>query len=117
MPFVLIAIGSNCRQSVHIQWASERLSTLLDGLQLSRRLWTHDFKGGGSMYMNRLAAGCTTLPADELQSYLKACEAETRRTKNCVTLDLDLMLYDTDRYHERDWERPYIQQLINDIQL
>lgn len=117
MPCVLIAIGSNCQQSVYVQWASERLAMLLEGVQLSRRIWTHDLKGSGSMYLNRLTAGVTTLSADELQRYLKACEAEVHRTKNCVTLDLDLMLYDTDRYHERDWKRPYIQQLINDIQL
>ncbi len=37
------------------------------------------------------------------------------RTKQQVTIDLDLMLYDDERYHLRDWPHPYIQQLIDDV--
>ncbi len=33
-----------------------------------------------------------------------------------MTLDLDLMQYGAQRMHLHDWPRPYIQQLINDIQ-
>lgn len=109
---VIIALGSNYLQSVHIQWASERLATMLDECQLSRSLWSADIKGSGKMYQNRLAYGTTDLSAEELQQILKQIEAETGRTKEKVTIDLDLMQYDKERYHEKDWQRSYIKKLF-----
>lgn len=109
---VLIALGSNSRQPVHIQWASERLAFLLSDCRLSRTLWTSDIKGTGRMYMNRLVWGVTDLSVEQLQETLKRMEAETGRTKQQVTIDLDLMQYDTQRYHERDWQRTYITDLL-----
>ena len=92
---VIIALGSNYRQSAHIHWASERLSFLLDNCRLSRVLWTADIKGSGKL--------------------LKQTEAETGRIKEIVTIDLDLLQYDGQRYHEKDWERNYVSAIINDI--
>lgn len=112
---VIIALGSNCRQAVHIQWASQRLTTLLHDLRFSRLLWTQDIHGTGIFYMNRLAIGTTDLTADALQQTLKSIEAETGRTAGSVTIDLDLMQYGDRRYHEKDWSRPYIRQLIPDV--
>lgn len=112
---VLIAIGSNYLQNAHIQWASGRLVSLLYNICLSRKLWTQDIHGNGQWYMNRLAAGYTSLSVDEISTSLKQIEKDTCRTKDCVTLDLDLMLYDNQRYHLCDWPRPYIQQLLPDI--
>lgn len=112
---VLIALGSNTRQSAHILWASQRLSVLLSEVRLSRCCWTSDIKGTGIMYMNRLATGHTTLTAEALIYELKRMEAETGRTRNGITIDLDLMQYGEQRFHEKDWPRPYIQQLLPDV--
>ncbi len=112
---VIIALGSNHQQAVHIQWASECLLHLLDDCRLSHRLWSADIKGTGKWYMNRLVMGMTDLSADDLQVLLKETEAMTGRTKTMVTIDLDLMQYDDCRYHEKDWQRPYIQDIIQDI--
>lgn len=109
---VIISLGSNHLPSVHIQWASERLTVLLDDVRLSRRLWTQDVKGTGVWYQNRLLYATTRLSADALLAKLKETEIETGRTKQCVTIDLDLMQYDQQRYHERDWQRPYVQKLL-----
>jgi len=109
---ILIALGSNSRQSAHIQWASQRLSLLLDQPLFSRTLWTPDNSGNGKMYMNRLVSGYTHLTTEEIEQNLKAIEAETHRTTEAVTIDLDLMAYDDCRYHLRDWPRPYIQELL-----
>ena len=68
------------------------------------------------MYMNRIVSGHTILSLDTLEQELKGIEAETGRSHNRVTIDLDLMQYDTVRYHLKDWPRPYIQKLIPDIQ-
>ncbi len=115
---VIIALGSAHQQPVHIQWASEQLALFLGAgaaLRFSRKLWTEDIHATGRFYMNRLVAGTTTLTAEALQQRLKALETATGRTHDCITLDLDLMQYGEQRYHERDWPRPYIQLLLPDI--
>ena len=112
MVSVLIALGSNYHQSAHIQWASQRLSVLLDDVTMSRILWTPDIHGRGLWYMNRLLRAKTSLSPDQLTTLLKQIEQETQRTKQHVTIDLDLMQYDQQRYHLDDWERPYIQRLL-----
>ncbi len=112
---VLISIGSNSRQSAHIQWATQRLSRLLTHPTFSRTMWTHDNGGTGRMYMNRLVSGTTDMTPDEIEQNLKNLEQETGRTRDMVTIDLDLMSYDATRYHLRDWPRPYIQQLLTSV--
>jgi len=110
---VLISLGSNYQQSAHIQWASQRLSMLLSSVAMSRCLWTMDIHGRGVWYMNRLVRGTTPLSPDELNSVLKQIEQATGRTPQRVTIDLDLMQYDNERYHLSDWQRPYIQDLLD----
>lgn len=110
---VLISIGSNNVQSAHIHWASGRLSFLLRKIRFSRLMWTPDIKGTGRLYMNRLATGVTELTAEEIINRLKEVEDETGRSKERVTIDLDLLQYDQNRYHLRDWSRPYVTELID----
>lgn len=115
MATVIISLGSNHRQAAHIQWASQWLQTMLTDTTCSRLLWTTDIKGSGIVYMNRLIKGTTDLSADSLNALLKAAEQRCGRQGSRVSVDLDLMQYDQQRLHLRDWPRPYIQQLINDI--
>ena len=113
MANVLIALGSNYHQSAHIQWASQRLAALLADVTLSPVLWTPDIHGRGLWYMNRLLRARTMLSPTQLTALLKQIEQETQRTKQHVTIDLDLMQYDDQRFHLDDWQRPYIQNLID----
>ena len=54
------------------------------------------------------------------QTRLKEMEKEMGRTpeereQGIVRIDLDLLLFDQQRYHERDWERDYIRRLLDDF--
>ena len=113
MANVLIALGSNYHQSAHILWASQRLAALLADVTLSPILWTPDIHGRGLWYMNRLLRARTMLSPTQLTALLKQIEQETQRTKQHVTIDLDLMQYDDQHFHLDDWQRPYIQNLID----
>ncbi len=115
MSYVIIALGSNYLQTAHIEWASQRLEAILRDLRFSRKLWTEDIHGRGIFYMNRLVSGSTSLSPDELIAVLKTIEKDSGRTKDCVTIDIDLMQFYNQRYHINDWSRPYIQRIINDI--
>ena len=69
-------------------------------------------------HLNQLCEGTTALGPELLSEVLKELEKRQGRTHNedgIVTLDLDLMQYDDDRYHLRDWERSYIKDLINEL--
>ncbi len=112
---VIIAIGSSYQQAAHIRWASQRLSHLLQDVQFSRMLWTADIRGTGQYYINRLIKGRTALAVSQLETTLKKLEKETCRTQNLVTADLDILQYNDERYHERDWQRSYIQLLLPDM--
>jgi 7,8-dihydro-6-hydroxymethylpterin-pyrophosphokinase len=50
-----------------------------------------------------------------LQTQLKEIEIESGRTKERITIDLDLMLYDHQRFHEKDWQRPYFTVLFDEL--
>ena len=115
MSDVLISLGSNYLPAIHMQWASERLALLLTDVRYSRKRWTQDIHHRGIWYMNRLAVAKTAMSVEELERALKAIEAETQRSREHVTIDLDLMQYDSQRYHLKDWSRPYIQLLLPDI--
>lgn len=112
---VIIALGSNTLQSAHIQWASQRLAFELSDVRFSPTLWTPDIHGRGLWYMNRLLWGRTSLPSAHLNALLKSIEQESRRTPQHVTIDLDLMQYNEERYHLSDWQRSYIQKLFSSI--
>ena len=113
---VIISMGSNRHQSVNMHWGTERLESLLTDCRMSRRLWTMDIKNTGCWYMNQLLKATTDMTHEELEKTLKAIEQEAFRTRHDVTLDLDIILYGSERYHEKDWPRPYIQRLLPDIE-
>ena len=113
MSDVLRALGSNYHQNAHIHWASQRLGTLFVDVVMSPVLWTQDVHGRNLWYMNRLLRAKTTLSPTQLTTLLKQIEQESYRTKEHVTIDLDLMKYDQERYHLSDWDRPYIQKLLD----
>ena len=100
---ILISLGSNHLPNAHIRWASGCLATLFEDVRFSDIIWTQDVKGSGHWYMNRLAACTTQLTVEEIEQKLKAIEQKAHRTKEHVTIDLDLMQYGTGRFHDRDW--------------
>ena len=74
--------------------------------------------GQCSMYLNQLCSGTTAFGPNLLSEVLKETEKRQGRTHNengIVTLDLDLLQYDDQRYHLRDWERPYVKDLIKEL--
>jgi 2-amino-4-hydroxy-6-hydroxymethyldihydropteridine diphosphokinase len=71
-----------------------------------------------SMYLNQLCQGTTAFGPNLLSEVLKETEKRQGRTHNedgIVTLDLDLLQYDDERFHLKDWDRPYIKNLINEL--
>lgn len=119
VPFIL-SLGSNHRGKETMRLAQELLSGLLPGIRFTPMLENEAVDGGEGRYLNCLAKGSTPLRAGQLQQLLKQTErdcGDTReqRLQGRVVMDIDLLQLGTARYHERDWQRPYVKQLIQKL--
>ena len=118
MHSVLISLASNNEQEKNLSEARKALTQVLISPDYTPAVWTEPYgKKEGALYLNQLVSAQTDLDNDELNGRLKDIEKtqgrddETRR-QGLVPIDLDLLLYDQQRFHLRDWQRPYIQQLL-----
>ena len=116
---VIISLASNEQQEQHMQAARTQLGMLLKDLQFTTAHWTEPINTHRKEpYLNQLCRGTTTFSANLLEVVLKETEKRLGRTHNedgIVTIDLDLLQYDEDRYHLRDWERSYVKDLIKEL--
>ena len=70
------------------------------------------------LYLNQLVYGETTLDADQLETLFKQLERSMGRTPaerqlGIVRIDIDLLQHADTRYHQKDWDRDYIKQLLS----
>ena len=115
---VIISLASNCQQEENLLEAHRRLGQILFFVTFTEAIWTEPYRAATtSLYLNQLAYARTELSADELCRQLKQIETDMGRTaedRSCgvVRIDLDLMEYDKERHHLKDWDRPYIKTLL-----
>ena len=118
---VLISLAANCDQEKNLGEARKRLAQVLSDVSFTRKLWTDPVgvchHARSIRYLNQLASGHTMMTPDELCQWLKQTETSMGRTaddrrEGIVRIDLDLLRYDDDRYHLKDWERSYVKLLL-----
>ena len=117
---VLISLASNHRRQQHLQQAREALRQVLQREAYTPVVGTPAVGASATQanpYLNQLVVAYTTLPATELCQRLKQIETQLGRTpemrqEGIVPIDLDLLLYDQERHHLSDWQRPYTKQLL-----
>ena len=116
---IIISLASNINQEAHLEAARTQLIQLLTDVHFTRAIFTDPI---GTLrqepYLNQLCSGTTALGMNLLNEVLKEIEKRLGRTHNedgIVTLDLDLLEYDSERFHLRDWNRNYVKDLINEL--
>ena len=114
---IIIAIGSNTDQQRHIKEVRRELMEQIPDICFTDAIWTDPIGMDSSQFLNCLAWGTTALSLEQLQLLLKATErlhgdSQLLRKRCIVRLDLDLLLYNQERLHLKDWNRPYIQKLL-----
>jgi 2-amino-4-hydroxy-6-hydroxymethyldihydropteridine diphosphokinase len=109
-----IALGSNVGdRRAHLDFAVDRLRTLLDNLTVSAYYETEPFGVSGQqpLFLNAAAVGETTLSARALLDALLAIERERGRERPYPnaprTLDLDLVLFGDALINESDLIVPH----------
>ena len=115
---VIIALASNHEAEKNLFEAKRRLEQILFDVHYSECKCSQAFgnKSKG-YYYNQLMYGTTDMNVEQLIEVLKETETIMGRTpetreQGIVGIDLDLMQYDGERHHLRDWERPYIKNLL-----
>lgn len=124
---VVVSLGSNVDAERNIDGALSRLRAILQGCKCSGRLWTVPVgapKEAGAWptkrFLNMILAATTPLTVADLQAELKLIERDLGRLddekrRGVVRIDIDLLAYDGQRFHEADWQRPYIKELLEDF--
>ena len=116
---IIISLASNINHEASLEAARTQLTQLLTEVHFTSAIYTEPV---GTLcrepYLNQLCKGTTALGFNLLNEVLKETEKRLGRTHNedgIVTIDLDLLEYDGERYHHRDWERNYVKDLINEL--
>lgn len=116
---IIISLASNHQQLKNLSEARSCLGQILFDIRYSRELWTDPISHTGSgQYLNQLVFAKCSLEMKDLEKELKHIELRLGRTEECrqsgiVPIDLDLLQYHDTRYHLRDWERPYVKELLD----
>jgi 2-amino-4-hydroxy-6-hydroxymethyldihydropteridine diphosphokinase len=116
---VILGLASNVNHQQNMEVARQLLDHLLENLHFTSAHWTEPVNAlRPDMYLNQLAKGTTNLEPDELNQRLKDIEQQLDRKHDksgIVTIDIDLLAYDSERYHLRDWERDYVKDLLPEL--
>ena len=116
---VIISLASNENQEANLAVAREQLTQLLTTVQFTSAIFTEPVNClRKTPYLNQLCKGTTAFGEGLLCEVLKETEKRLGRTKNedgIVAIDLDLLQYDNQRHHLRDWDRNYVKDLINEL--
>ena len=116
---IIISLASNENQEANLQAAREQLTQLLSEVHFTSAIWTDPINSiRQEPYLNQLCRATTAFSMNLLNEVLKEMEKRLGRTNNedgIVTIDLDLLQYDENRYHLRDWSRNYVKDLINEL--
>jgi 2-amino-4-hydroxy-6-hydroxymethyldihydropteridine diphosphokinase len=122
MTKVILSLAANRYQKSNLARARLCLGEVLSDISYTSEQWTNPMGGTRrELYLNQLATGYTTLAMEELIQRFKAIECDFGRTPQkrqlgIVPIDIDILQYGEKRLHERDWDRPYITSLMQELQ-
>ena len=116
---MIISLASNENQEANLAKAREQLTQLMAEVHFTSAIWTeHVNASRKEPYLNQLCKGTTAFGEGLLCEVLKETEKRIGRTRNedgIVAIDLDLLQYDDQRHHLRDWGRDYVKNLLSEL--
>ena len=117
---VIISLGSNENQEENLTKAREQLTQLMTEVHFTSAICTEPINSSRKEpYLNQLCKGTTAFSEGLLCEVLKETEKRIGRIKNedgIVVIDLDLLEYDGQQHHLRDWSRDYVKRLIGEVE-
>lgn len=118
---ILIAIGTNVIAD-RIRFVETCLEQSFEDVRFTQIIPTEPIgeRFKGKQFFNAVMAGKTNLAMSEVVEQLKRIEqlagnTQDKRNMGVVEADIDLLMYDDEKLHEKDWQRPYIKELVERI--
>lgn len=116
---LILALGSNDADAPHLlNEAAAMMSDVLSIEKTTRQLRSQAINHGSGMFTNMMIEASTTLDYQPLLGALKQierCIGRVHDTGGAVKMDIDILQYDGTKCHIGDWERPYIQTLLEEL--
>lgn len=117
---ILLCVGCNTNPERQMREVKELLKNEFIGMRFTEVLTSaaYGMAETAAPYTNLMADGVTNMTRDELVKRLKDIEEEAGnkkelREKGVVMMDIDLMSFNNQRYHDKDWGRPYVRTLLD----
>lgn len=117
---LLIALGTNVNQKQNIQKAMDLLRKTWHDILFTKSKWTKPIGMDTDLFYNCLAYTKVDEDLSQVQQILKNIEkacgnTEADRVLQKIQMDIDILMFGTHKLHEQDWQRSYIQELIQEI--
>ena len=114
---IIIGIGSNLESEENVRRAGKTLTGLFHDCVWSPFIRTEPVGICSKPFLNGLLRATTTLDETEINRLLKETESQLGRSpvdkqNGKVTIDLDLMAFDGQRRHDRNWLFPFQERLL-----
>lgn len=120
--FIIACVGTNVNHQSNIAKAREILDNTFADCRFSRVMLTLPIGMDNTnvRFANMLVVFNSTLDTEEVVSKLKQIErqcGDTRlaRSQGEVVMDIDLLRYDDERFHQSDWQRHYVKTLMKEM--
>lgn len=118
---ILIAIGTNVIAD-RIRFVEVHLEQCFENVRFTHIIPTEPIgeRFKGKQFFNAVMAGNTNMAMSEVEEQLKLIEQLAgntldKRNMGVVEADIDLLMYDDVKLHEKDWQRSYIKELVERI--
>ena len=119
---VILALGTNVNQERNMKQVRQLLVDTWPYMKFTTTKWTQPIGMASALFYNCLAYTKVEETLEELTKKVKNMEricgnTGAERSLNRIQMDIDILLYGDNKLHIDDWQRDYIQELMNEIDL
>lgn len=117
---VILALGTNVNQERNMKQVMQLLADTWPYMKFTTTKWTQPIGMTSALFYNCLAYTEVEESLEELTEKVKNMEricgnTGAERSLNRIQMDIDILLYGDKKLHKDDWQRDYIQELMNEI--
>lgn len=120
---IILSIGTNFNRESNAKLVKGIISEAFHKVQFSEELLTEPVGDvlSDKKFLNFLACGFTEYEPEQIVAKTKQMETqcgntEFLRKEGKIAMDIDLLKYDDQRFHESDWSRDYVKKLIKQFE-
>lgn len=118
---VILAFGTNVNQERNMKQVRRLLVDTWPDMKFTTPKWTQPIGMASDPFYNCLAYAEVDESLEELTEKVKNMEricgnTGAERTLNRIQMDIDILLYGDNKLHIDDWQRDYVQELMNEIE-